>query len=323
MKIHHSIGANLDLKQIATIFVAEIPAVIKCDGCAVLFIRNQQVKVLAEQSKNSIFANGLTIDFPIIKQIIETKETYTSVNISNSPELSCLSSAKVRSVLCVPIIIEDVVKGIFHIDSWDEGAFQKDDQELLELLTKELALAIERSLLYQRVKEVSITDSLTNCYNRAKFNEDLSHEIKLACCYEKSLTLIIIDIDYFKNYNDYHGHVAGDSLLREFTATLKKGLRNTDNVYRYGGEEFAILLPETDKSSAECVAKNLLYRIANTEFWGAQLSQPDKKITCSAGIANFPADTMEKTRLVEYADSALYKAKRMGRNAACNYERGA
>jgi diguanylate cyclase (GGDEF)-like protein len=129
----------------------------------------------------------------------------------------------------------------------------------------------------------------------------------------------MIDIDYFKNYNDFHGHQKGDELLRKIAELLRKNLRAIDKVYRYGGEEFIVLLPEVDKEGALACAERLRRKVEQEPFEGEEESQPSGKITISIGVASYPLDGDSIEKLIEAADSALYRAKALGRNRVCLY----
>ncbi len=127
------------------------------------------------------------------------------------------------------------------------------------------------------------------------------------------VSLIIMDIDNFKKYNDTHGHPQGDEVLRRLCKILKKTVRRTDIVARYGGEEFVIILPETDRDNALIVAEKLRQEIEKTPFPNEE-TQPNGKITVSVGVATYPVDANSKTNLIDVTDNALYEAKDGGRN---------
>ena len=225
-----------------------------------------------------------------------------------------------NSLICVPIIVRGEVKGIIHLDSMKRYAFDKEDLNFAELLSKQVAIAFERALLYEEVKKMAIIDALTGCFNRKKLEEDLDSEIYRCNRYNRKLSIIMIDIDYFKKYNDYHGHKKGDDLLKKVCKLLKDNLRKSDKAYRYGGEEFLIMLPETDKEQAYCAAERLRRIIENEKFDGEQLSQPGGKLTISLGVACYPDDAKSKEDLIIFADCALYEAKKTGRNKVVSFD---
>lgn len=137
----------------------------------------------------------------------------------------------------------------------------------------------------------------------------------------RPLSLLMIDIDWFKHYNDFHGHPKGDEVLKRISKLFKSSLRITDKIYRYGGEEFAILLPETNKEQAIIVAERLQNLILKESFYGERDSQPNKKITISIGIATYPVDASTIQDFIKCADEALYASKRNGRNRITVYNK--
>lgn len=316
-RIHHNIGANLELDQIGQILVKELTEIVPCDGCAILVIDGNEVQILAEKGFLKMLGDTkFSTDMPAIKQIIETKKSIYSGDIMNGPEASCVpAECMMNSLICSPIIVEGEVKGIIHLDSKNKNAFNVEDLHFTELMTKEAAIALTRSILYSKVKALSAKDSLTGCLNRGKFDEDLKSALACAKRYERAMSLLMIDIDWFKLYNDSHGHHKGDILLKKMASILQCGIRLCDKVYRYGGEEFALILPETGKKQALIAAERLKATIEQERFEGEEISQPYKKLSISIGIAGYPEDADSEIGLIEAADAALYRAKQTGKNA--------
>ena len=184
--------------------------------------------------------------------------------------------------------------------------------------SRKIAKVIDKTLLFRQTKELSITDELTGLYNRRYFNERFEREVQRARRYNRPLTVLMIDIDYFKNFNDINGHLMGDEILKRVAHTLEYNIRKADILARYGGEEFVIILPEIDKAHALKVAEKLRITIEKKRF-PKQEYQPNKNLTISLGVASFPEDSDEAKELVDFADRALYKAKADGRNRVMVY----
>lgn len=182
---------------------------------------------------------------------------------------------------------------------------------------------IRISRLYEQVRNLSITDPLTSLYNRRFLMEKLASEIDRCQRYERSLSLMMADIDHFKKYNDTHGHQRGDELLRLVAAEFHSLVRKPDFIARYGGEEFAVVMPETDCRKAFHLAERIRESIATLPAPGAE-SQPEERITVSIGIAEFPSHAADMASLIKKADDALYRAKSEGRNrvVACGGREG-
>lgn len=191
--------------------------------------------------------------------------------------------------------------------------FESIDTEACMRLLDSAGLAIANSLLYERTVALSRTDSLTGLLNNKTFKEALHQEILRARRFKKSFGLIMIDIDYFKKYNDTHGHPQGDYLLKRIADLLRDNLKDTDIVARYGGEEFSILLPETTKEQTAIIAERLRSFVEWVRF-PKEETQPEGKITISVGVAGYPEDGTTAEEVLNAADKALYRAKAEGRN---------
>ena len=166
----------------------------------------------------------------------------------------------------------------------------------------------------EMLKELVIRDGLTGLFNHRHFKEVLDRELARSVRYERTLSLIMLDVDNFKDYNDTHGHPAGDEVLKTLADIISTRLRVVDCPARYGGEEFAVLLPETDWKGGRTVAEDIRAQMENYPFNGRE-SQPLGKVTVSVGIAEFNPDSSSKLPpLLERADEALYRAKNEGRN---------
>ncbi len=168
-------------------------------------------------------------------------------------------------------------------------------------------------LANETLMELAVRDGLTGLFNLRHFRHILNEELSRAERYSRQLCLVMIDVDHFKNYNDTHGHPAGDEVLKALAGILNKRLRDVDRSARYGGEEFLVLLPETDLEKGRTVAEDLRVQMEEYPFRGRE-SQPFGKVTISLGVAAFPQDGPDADTLIKVADDALYRAKNSGRN---------
>jgi len=215
-------------------------------------------------------------------------------------------------LLSVPVCWQSEVKGVIQI-AREPGkpSFEQSDVELLSLFSSQVAITLENSRLYQEVQSLAVFDPLTQIYNRRGFADIANREIERAQRFGHSLALLFLDIDHFKEVNDTHGHAAGDQILSEIAERCKNIIRNVDVISRHGGEEFIVLLLESDINIAQIIAKRLQSVIKEYPF---QTDAGPISITVSIGISDFNEQVNGLGTLIHNADMALYKAKSSGRN---------
>jgi len=221
--------------------------------------------------------------------------------------------------VAVPVLLrKNHPLGVLSLYRNKKNGFTKEERLFFKQIALEIAKVLDKVLLFQHTKELSITDDLTGLYNRRYFNQRFDREVLRAKRYRRPLSILMVDIDYFKNYNDINGHLLGDDVLRKVAYLVESNLRKADIVARYGGEEFVILLPEIDKVHADQVAEKLRRTIELRHFPKEQF-QPNKNLTISLGLATLPDDSTNSRELLEFADRALYRAKAEGRNRVVSY----
>jgi len=208
--------------------------------------------------------------------------------------------------------------GVLSLYRKQVDAFSKEEISFFKKIGQEIAKVLDKSLLFQHTKELSITDDLTGLYNRRYFNQRYEREVIRAKRYRRPLSIMMVDIDHFKSYNDVNGHLLGDETLKKVALILESNLRKADIVARYGGEEFVVILPEIDKSHADQVAEKVRRTVELKNFPKEQYL-PNKNLTISIGLATLPDDSTNSRELIEFADRALYRAKAEGRNRVIAY----
>lgn len=194
---------------------------------------------------------------------------------------------------------------------------EEADKDKFHILANQFLLGVKRSLLYQKVQKLAIIDGLTGIWSRRYFLERFREELKRSKQFKHSFAFLMVDIDHFKEYNDRYGHLVGDVILREVARIIKDGLRQIDLVCRYGGEEFSIILTETDKAGAMFAAERIRQSV---EARHIHAYDEDLTVTISVGISVFPSQGRDTHKLIDKADQALYQAKQTGRNKVCVYE---
>jgi len=241
-----------------------------------------------------------------------TKETIA--NYRNTPLLQMLKS---EELVVIPLKAKDKINGIIVADNFiTREPISKDDLHMLAMLANQAGLAIENSQLYEKTVMQANLDSLTELWNHGYFQYLLLSELERSRAIKSPLSLIMLDIDHFKVYNDHLGHQAGDKILRELAGLLKNQSRKMDFVCRYGGEEFAMILPQTEKKEAFLISERLRMDIEKHTFTHEDIF-PTKKLTVSIGLSSFPEDGLLPAELVSASDKNLYQAKNKGRNNTC------
>jgi len=239
-----------------------------------------------------------------------------------SLDLSLLASQCLREeetssmVISAPLVAKSSVFGILvAINDPEKRQFRDEDLYLLTLMANQAAIAIENYLLYKKLEVESITDGLTGVYNFRFLIRSLKLEMKRANRFKYVFSFLMLDVDNLKDYNDRNGHLAGSRALKAIASVITENCRAIDLVAKYGGDEFAILLPQTDVDGAISMGKRILSAIKRHKFDGVKPGL----LTCSIGVAVYPVDARRLDELIEKADKALYRAKGMGKNNIVAY----
>ena len=215
-------------------------------------------------------------------------------------------------MLCIPVVAEGVIHGVFHFSNTGNRQWFKEERQLAYTIAEHVSLTLSSLELRESLRQQAILDPLTGLYNRRYLMEMMNHEIGRVARRKKSLGLLMVDIDHFKKFNDDHGHDIGDFILREFGALLKQYIRAEDIACRYGGEEFTILLPETDEEGIVNAAEKIRTKVREHDFLFKNIFYGP--ITISIGGALYPEQAKTIDRLIKKADNALYQAKNTGRD---------
>lgn len=219
---------------------------------------------------------------------------------------------EIKNTLCAPLRFrENIIGAIVVVKNDPDEKFTGNSRRLLSTFANQSAVAIENTLLYKKTQYLSITDGLTGLYNHRYFQEQMQIELSRAQRYDLNFSLVMIDIDNFKDINDTFGHLIGDELLKKMALHLKKTVRESDIVSRYGGDEFVVLLPETTKKGTLIVGERIKNSLIEKKIGG------DIPVRASFGIAAYPDDGVYSQDIINKADSALYRAKEEGRNKVC------
>ncbi len=252
--------------------------------------------------------NTHTIDFTVLQGL--------PLSLDEEPRVSGGANLSVT----VPLRTRDRTLGVILVDNvFSRNPVTEDNVRILNMFAGHAALAIENSRLYEKTVHLSQTDWLTGLWNTFYFNDMLNANIKIAGLDKNCLSLLMLDIDNFKKYNDSLGHQEGDRAIKRIADILGRHCRNDDLVCRYGGEEFSIIMSGIDKNDGMLIGERLRREVENS-FREDDSVPENLKLTISLGLAVYPADGATKNDLIRKADLALYRAKQTGKNRTCAAE---
>jgi diguanylate cyclase (GGDEF)-like protein len=243
---------------------------------------------------------------PVVIADLDADRVYT-------PWLQAARDQGYRSFLAIPLIVQERALGCMNLYMTEPHEFGEDEIQLLSTFANQAAISIENARLFEETRQLAITDELTGLANHRHFYHQLAREVRRAERYRRPLTLLMLDLDHFKAYNDSFGHLAGDQALRETAEVLRRNAREVDILARYGGEEFAIILPETDLGQAVFQAERIRAAVAAHPFRSQDAGTP-ARLSVSIGVATLTPRMRRIEDLVSDADQALYRAKDHGRN---------
>ncbi len=237
-------------------------------------------------------------------------------SVAEKEPFSRLRNLAVKSFVFLPFLVQDRVIGFLCSYSNQEDFIDQDKFAHFQVFCNQISIGLQKSLLYEKVQKLSITDGLTKLFSHRHFKQRLEEELILANRYSSQLSLLILDIDHFKRYNDSYGHVAGDHVLMDVARILKEQSDMTHIAARYGGEEMVLVAPETTKEQAMELAQKIRRAV---EAYAFSVGKETTQVTVSIGVATYPQDSQTTLDLIAKADKALYAAKARGRNRIVVY----
>ncbi|MCK5654342.1 MAG: diguanylate cyclase, partial [Dehalococcoidia bacterium] len=318
--IAQAVSRSLDMDEMLKHALDRVCEVMDADIGGIMLFDSQAgeliLKAHSGMSEDLIGLLGLTkLEEEEIKRAIEHKEPVLELDKvfseANTARIAAaMEKERLQAYITVPLWSRGVPLGSLVVADHRERQFSAEEIDLLKAIGNEIAVGIENAILLERTRELSITDELTGLYNRRHFYETLESEVQRTLRYGRSFSLAMLDLDGFKEYNDRFGHASGDGVLQSFAQTLKASLRKSDISFRYGGDEFTVILPATDTNRAKQIIDRTRAKWLQTIE--SQYPAVETPLGFSAGIAQFPEDAETGDGLVFLADSALYFAKREG-----------
>lgn len=298
--------SSLDLNEVTKKIVEILTEYFNYEYIGILLKEENKLKVIYSVGfKTKDFEIDIDSEKGIVAHTFRSKKTIIVNDVSKDPRF--ISDANSKSEMAVPIIFENEVIGIINIESPILNRFTDDDKILIETLSNTIGIAIMNAKLYEETKKLTIIDSLTGLGNYRYLVASLNKEIEKAKRYNLPVSLIFFDLDNFKRINDNKGHEVGNMILVKVSEIIKKNIRGSDYAFRYGGDEFVILLPLTDKLTSREVAERIRFEVNKTEVAGVKLS-------ASFGVASYPEDGLTCFDLIGKSDKFAYIAKSYGGN---------
>jgi diguanylate cyclase (GGDEF)-like protein len=313
------LSSSLDLNQILEVILEQVGQVVPYDSASIMMLEGDHVRVVMHRGYENFGVADLISEFrlsmentPNLRVMKNTRQPHIVADVAGAADwVESETTDHIRSWIGAPLLAQDRLLGFLSLDKVQPGYYKDEHAERLEILASHAALALLNAQAYGEMEQASNTDFLTGAFNHRYFYQELHREVEHANVGGYPVSILIIDLDFFKNVNDRYGHLYGDQVLKAISTRLKAELRAIDHLARYGGEEFAVILPGTPLRWVKSVAERLRYSVAAYPFEVEGHSIP---LTISIGTATYPQNAQGVRDLVAVADRALYRAKAEGRN---------
>jgi diguanylate cyclase (GGDEF)-like protein len=323
LQIFHDVAkaltSSLDLDNVLQTILKKIAAYFRPTTWALLMLDSESNElyytVAVGEGCDSVNALKLTGGESLARWVLENGEALVISNVNADPRIDAGSKDeffdKPCSIVCMPVRTGGKVLGLMQLVNSDMQIYHRGEM-LLQALADYAAIAIENARAMLRIQELSITDDCTGLYNARHLSTVLSEEVPRSQRFGYEFSVLFLDIDHFKRINDKYGHLNGSKLLAQFGRRLRENLRLVDAAFRYGGDEFVVLLPQTSKEAAVRVARRLMTTIGGAEWLASEGTS--LSLSASVGIATFPQDGTTSQAIVQRADELMYQVKQSGRN---------
>jgi diguanylate cyclase (GGDEF)-like protein len=312
------LAAILDTDGVVREVMRIMSSTLQYQTCGVIF-RDKwghfYYRARAVEGKQNFHLKAIEIgESDLVGRVAHQHEPIRMKDVSDRDDYVPLSE-HTRAAMVVPMTSHGHTNGLLLAENDTADQFKERDVQFLSIVARSAALALENAELHKRMEELTIIDELTETFNYRYFIQKLQEEKKRAMRYDLPVSLIMVDIDWFKKLNDSYGHEVGNIVLKELSRIIKKCIRDVDIFARYGGEEFVIILPQTPLSEASAIGERIRETVEKTIFDGGSAGK--LKITVSVGVSSFPENGKSQEDLVSVADQALYRAKGSGKNLVC------
>lgn len=320
-KVAHSLASSLDISQVISLVSDAIQTTLDADTYYLGILQNNVIRLEMLYDEGVFFPNtDISLENSLAGWVVTNKKPLLLRNVTDEArgkygiKVSTIGQPKLsHSWMGVPLESAGRIFGIVAVASYKANKFNQSDLEMLQNFTQQAAMALDNATHHAEVEDQSRRDTLTGTLNHGTFLQVLEREVSDARVSGQPVSLIMVDIDKFKEYNDHFGHLVGDQVLISICDTIRKYIKSTDSIGRWGGEEFVIVLPRATGDQAILVANRIRRAIGEISLF----SREQKSIpapTISQGIALFPLDSNDPIAMIDLADQRLYQAKERGRN---------
>ncbi len=316
----NAITSALKLDRVLEEIFTHLERVVPYDSCAIFLQEEDRLKVVAARGfpdQQKVLGMSLPVSNPLTQEGFRTRKAIVLADAQTDERFQGLGDAKhIHGWIGIPLLARGTLTGYLTIDSRKPNAYTENDGSLAQVFANQAAIAIENARLFEKVQHLAISDPLTELFNRRHFFELGRREFYRARRYGKPLSLLIMDVDDLKLVNDTYGHQMGDQVIEFIARQCQNQLRQADIPARYAGDEFIILLPETDLTGA----RNVATRIKNAVVYHQQLEEENVPVSISIGVSSLDASCYSLEILINRADQALYSAKQAGKTQICIWE---
>jgi diguanylate cyclase (GGDEF)-like protein len=321
VQIGKTLTSTLDTAELSNLIIEKGNLLLKSRSWSLLLVDESSHELVFDVVVSDVAEDLKGLRLPIGQGIAgwvaENREPVLAPDVSVDPRFSGSIDRQVgfetSSIVCVPVQIQDNLIGVMQlINGPEDEPFTGNDLLLLSTIADYVAIGLSNARNFSRVRELVITDDLTGLYNARYFDELLEIELSRAQRFHSNLSVVFIDLDFFKLVNDKHGHLVGSRMLSEIGQLFKHRIRSVDYGARYGGDEFVLILPQTNKQGAYELVSTLRDKVRN--FVLTTDTGTEVRVTASFGISNFPEDADNKTDLIRLADNLMYKVKETTRD---------
>ncbi|NCB37233.1 MAG: diguanylate cyclase, partial [Erysipelotrichia bacterium] len=317
-EVGKAISSELDFRKLQNMILEIVVKVIKAEKGSLMLLDDSEKTLtigvavgLSEEITNN---TRLEIGESVAGWVVKNRTPLFVKNAETDPTFLKIKKKYIRTgtLMCVPLSAKDKLLGTLNISRSVPESFSDKDFELFTNLANQAAIAIDNARLYR----YAVTDEMTKLYNHRYFQQRLDEELQRADRYENHISLIILDVDHFKSFNDNYGHPEGDRVLKIVARLIEKSVREIDIAARYGGEEFVVICPEKNGEGSLAPAERIRTAIESYDF---RVNGERIPLTVSLGVACYPDQARSKTEIIQKADFALYYSKNNGRNRATLY----